>query len=137
MNELLIAISAALGLCVVVLVALLLLTRRAERRAEARVDDVVLRLEDRMDKVSQELGRALERAEAESRRSRSLGGIAGSIDLDEVLARTLEAARALPGTDAALVRIVTRIQSDEGAAEKEAADFVRTLYPILNSYLPG
>lgn len=109
MNELLIAISAALGLCVVVLVVLLvLLTRRSERRAEARVDDVVLRLEARIDEVSSELGRALERAEAESRRSRSLGGIAGSIDLDEVLARTLEAARALPGTDAALVRIDTQ-----------------------------
>ena len=89
--------------CVVAL--LVLLARRAERRAEGRVQDVVAKLEGRMDEGSRELGRALERAEAESRRSRFLGGIAESIDLDEVLARTLEAARALPGADAALVRI--------------------------------
>ena len=56
-----------------------------------------------MDELARELAGAVERAEEEGRRSRFLGEIAGSIDLDEVLARTLEAARArCPGVDAAL-----------------------------------
>ena len=40
---------------------------------------------------------ALERAREESRRGRSLGELAGSIDLDEVLTRTLEAATQFAG----------------------------------------
>jgi diguanylate cyclase (GGDEF)-like protein len=105
-NSLLIAVSAALGACVVVLVTLLVvLTRRAERRADIRLEQVVLDFEDRLDALAMDLSEALERAEAEGRRSRFLAEIAGSIDLDEVLARTLESARALPGVDAGLVRI--------------------------------
>jgi diguanylate cyclase (GGDEF)-like protein len=106
MNHLLIAISAALGVCVVVLVALLgLLSRRSAGGADARAEDVVRTLEGRMGELARELEQAVERAEAESRRNRFLGEIAGTIDLDEVLARTLEAAEALAGTDAALVRL--------------------------------
>ncbi len=58
-----------------------------------------------MDELAQELAGAVDRAEEEGRRSRFLGEIAGSIDLDEVLARTLEAASKLPGADAALIRL--------------------------------
>ncbi len=58
-----------------------------------------------MEELARELERAVERAESESRRNRFLGDIAGSIDLDEVLERTLEAANTLPGTDAALLRL--------------------------------
>lgn len=106
MNHLLIAISAALGACVVILSALLgLLARRSGRRADARVDEVVRTLEGRMEELARELERADERAESESRRNRFLGEIAGSIDLDEVLERTLEAAHTLTGTDAALLRL--------------------------------
>ena len=46
-----------------------------------------------MDELIRELAGAVERAEDEGRRSRFLGEIAGSIDMDEVLGRTLEAAR--------------------------------------------
>jgi diguanylate cyclase (GGDEF)-like protein len=105
-NHLLIAISAALGACVVVLVALLwLLARRSGRRADARVEEVVGALEGRMEELARELERAIERADTESRQSRFLIDIAGSIDLDDVLTRTLEAAQALPGADAALIRL--------------------------------
>jgi diguanylate cyclase (GGDEF)-like protein len=105
-NHLLIAISAALGACVVVLAALLwLLARRSGRRADARVDEVVSALEGRMEELASELERAVERADTESRRNRLLVDIAGSIDLDDVLARTLEAAEALPQADAALIRL--------------------------------
>jgi diguanylate cyclase (GGDEF)-like protein len=105
-TTLLIAISAALAVCVVVLLVLLvLLNRRTSRTAQDRVADVVRALENRMDELSHELAGAVARAEEEGRRSRFLGEIAGSIDLDEVLSRTLEAAGSLPGADAALVTL--------------------------------
>jgi diguanylate cyclase (GGDEF)-like protein len=59
----------------------------------------------RMESVVEELTTAVERAEEESRRSRALAELGGTIDLDEVLARTLEAAGSLPGADAALITI--------------------------------
>jgi diguanylate cyclase (GGDEF)-like protein len=43
------------------------------------------------------------RSESEARRNRMLVDLGSSIDLDEVLSRTLEAAGALPGADGALV----------------------------------
>jgi diguanylate cyclase (GGDEF)-like protein len=105
-TTLLIGISAALALCVAVLVVLLLvLTRRSSRGASARVAEVVQALNARMDELSRELAGAVERAEEEGRRNQYLGEIAGSIDLDEVLSRTLEVADSLPGADAALVTL--------------------------------
>src|SRR5437899_860353 len=106
-NHLLIAISVGLGVCVALLLGLLAaLVRRSGRLADERVSNVVRLLETRMDELGQELAGAVERAEEEGRRSRFLGEIAGSIDLDEVLARTLEAASAaVPGVDASVVRL--------------------------------
>jgi len=52
-----------------------------------------------------ELSEALERAQEEVRRNRFLGELGASIDLDEVLSRTLEAGGAIPGVDAAIVSI--------------------------------
>jgi diguanylate cyclase (GGDEF)-like protein len=107
-NNVLLGISAALGACVVLLVVLLAtLVRRSGRKADDRVSGVVQTLENRMDELARELAGAVDRAEEEGRRSRFLGEIAGSIDLDEVLARTLEAAAGLPGSDAALIRLET------------------------------
>ena len=110
MNYLLIGTSAALGACLLGLVVLLAWlsrrsSRRSSRRADARVDDVVQVLEQRMDELARELAGTLERAEVETRRRSFLAEIAGSIDLDDVLARTLEAAAALPGADAVIVRL--------------------------------
>jgi diguanylate cyclase (GGDEF)-like protein len=111
-NHLLIGISAALGACVVLLlVVLAAMVRRAGRRANERVGTVMQALETRMDELAQELAGAVARAEDESRRSRFLGEIAGSIDLDDVLSRTLEAAGSLAGVDAAVVRV----DAQEGA----------------------
>jgi diguanylate cyclase (GGDEF)-like protein len=120
----LILISAALGGCVVLLAVLLALVgRRSRRSADERVEAVVQILETRMDELAQELAGAVGRAEEEGRRSRFLGEIAGSIDMDEVLGRTLEAGTRLDGVDAALIRIDER--GDEGptvAAHGLAAD---------------
>ncbi|MDX6512975.1 MAG: eukaryotic-like serine/threonine-protein kinase [Gaiellaceae bacterium] len=74
---------------------------------EDGVAAVVADMNARLEQLSDELAAALSRAEEEGRRSRFLGELAGSIDLDEVLSRTLEAAGALRGVDAALVTITS------------------------------
>jgi diguanylate cyclase (GGDEF)-like protein len=102
-TNVLIGISAGLGALVVFLLVLLFLRRRGDSSADERVADVVASLNARMDELGAELASALERAEEEGRRSRVLGDLVGSIDLDDVLARILEAAGKLSGVDAALV----------------------------------
>jgi diguanylate cyclase (GGDEF)-like protein len=104
-TNVLIGISAGLGALVVLLLILLVLRRRGDSSAEERVADVVASLNARMDELGRELAVALERAEEEGRRSRVLGELAGTIDLDEVLTRILEAAGKLRGVDAALVML--------------------------------
>src|SRR4051812_23137792 len=59
----------------------------------------------RMETMVGELTESLEDAQEQGRRNRMLGELAGTIDLDEVLTRTLDAAGAMPGVDAALARL--------------------------------
>src|SRR5690242_21671825 len=99
MTNLLAGISVGLGALVVLLVVLLVVRWRADRKNDERVAEVVQGLNARMDDLGRELQGALDRAEEEGRRSRIFGELAGSIDLDEVLARALEAAGALEGAD--------------------------------------
>src|SRR5262249_4186043 len=102
----LILIVAALGaLALLVVLLAVLASRRSGKKADERVGAVVRSLEQRMDELAGELAGAVARAEEESRRSRFLGEIAGSIDMDEVLGRTLEAGARLEGVDATLVRL--------------------------------
>jgi diguanylate cyclase (GGDEF)-like protein len=113
-TSILIGICVALGLVALALGAVLLtVLRRSGRTAEARVSAVVATLEQRMDDLARELASAVDRADEEGRRSRVLGEIAGSINLDEVLNRTLEGVAAVTGADAALVRLTAR--DDEAA----------------------
>ena len=79
--------------------------RRRSRGSEERYALAVAEMNTRMDEVVKELTAAVERAEDESRRSRALAEIGGTIDIDEVLARALEAAGSLPGADAALITV--------------------------------
>ncbi len=124
MNHLLIAISGALGVCVVALAVLAAsLARRGGKRADERVSEVVRVLERRMDELAVELAGAVERAEEEGRRSRFLGEIAGSIDLDEVLGRTLQAATtAVEGADASVIRLENQEGGPTVAAHGLSAD---------------
>jgi diguanylate cyclase (GGDEF)-like protein len=105
MTNLLAGISVGLGALVVLLLALLVVRWRSDRKTDERVAEVVERLNARMDELGRELQGALDRAEEEGRRSRIFGELAGSVDLDDVLSRTLEAAGALEGADAALVML--------------------------------
>src|SRR5436190_10013000 len=104
-TNVLIGISAGLAALVAGLLIALVVRRRAGSSADERVAEVVASLNARMDELGHELAVALERAEEEGRRSRILGDLVGSIDLDEVLARILEAAGKLRGVDAALVML--------------------------------
>src|SRR2546428_839884 len=105
MNTILLGIGGGLGALVVLLLALLVGRWRSDNSTDERVAEVVASLNARMDELGRELAGALERAEEEGRRSRIFGELAGSIDLDEVLSRTLEAAGALEDADAALVML--------------------------------
>jgi diguanylate cyclase (GGDEF)-like protein len=119
----LVAVGAALA--VVAAVGLVLLWgRRSERAAEERMGDVVRNLNARLETMRDELGAALARTEEESRRNRFLGELAGSIDLDEVVARTLDAAAALPNVDGAVVTVEREAgpqTSATGLTEEEIA----------------
>src|SRR5437588_4732946 len=74
-------------------------------QSDERLADLVSDLNSRMETMVSELPEALEHAQEEGRRNQMLGELAGTIDLDEVLTRTLDAAGAMPGVDAALARL--------------------------------
>jgi diguanylate cyclase (GGDEF)-like protein len=96
----------ALGVAVVALVAIVLavlLARRSTSKADVRVAELVEVLNSRIDQLARELASAREQAEEELRRNRLLNELGGTIDLDEVLSRTLEAATDATRTDAALI----------------------------------
>jgi two-component system, cell cycle response regulator len=104
MTTIMIALAAVL-IAAAILTSALLLARRSP--GDDRLTFVVGQINDRMEAMVRELGTALERAQAETRRSRVLGELGGTIDFDEVLTRTLEAAGASPGVDAAVVSVTT------------------------------
>jgi diguanylate cyclase (GGDEF)-like protein len=100
----LVALGTTLAALAVVEVGLWL-SRRSEAPTEHQMSLVVQDLNARMDTMRTELQAALEAAQDEVRRNRFVGELAGSIDLDEVLTRILDAVGALPGVDAALINI--------------------------------
>ena len=70
---------------------------------EERVSALVKELDLRMRRLGESLSEELERTKEESRRSRHLGELAWTIEIEEVMRRTLDAAAGLEGVDAALV----------------------------------
>jgi diguanylate cyclase (GGDEF)-like protein len=104
------AVGAALLTLGLVLVVLLLVRRGGgpaveQEEGSGELAQAVRDLNSRIDGLARELTQAVERSREEERRSTVLGELAGSIDLDEVLTRVLEAASATPGADAALVTV--------------------------------
>jgi diguanylate cyclase (GGDEF)-like protein len=104
MTTILIACAAALAATVLV-VAVFLLGRRSGGATDAKLNAVAAQIDARMQAMVRDLSAALERAQEENRRSRVLGELGGSIDLDEVLTRTLDATSALRGVDAVVVAV--------------------------------
>ena len=106
MHWLLIGLAAALGVCVLLALELLRrLRRRTSHDVEAQVTATVYTLEARLDELAQELSTAVRRAEEETQRSRFLAQIGTTIDLDDALGSTLQAAAGLPKVDAAVVEL--------------------------------
>jgi diguanylate cyclase (GGDEF)-like protein len=97
----LLALAVAFLALVAVLAAVLLI-RRSARRADDKAAALVETLNSRIDELARELAGAREQAEEELRRNRVFGDLGGTIDLDEVLARTLEAATQVTRAQAAL-----------------------------------
>jgi diguanylate cyclase (GGDEF)-like protein len=118
------------GLVLLVLVCGLFVAVRAFRAsgrdADERMTLLVAELDRRTNEIRDELVAALERERVENRRARSLGELASSIDLEEVLRRTLESAAALAGVDAAHVAVVTpggdTVTRSTGLSDSEAED---------------
>ena len=103
-----VVVAIAAGAAVIALLLVVLwLVRGAGKgtQSDERLTDLVSDLNARMEMMVGELSEALEHAQEEGRRNRMLGELAGTIDLDEVLTRTLDAAGAMPGVDAALARL--------------------------------
>ena len=98
---------AAGAAAVALLLVVLWLVRGAGKgvQSDERLADLVADMNSRMETMVSELSEALEHAQEEGRRNQMLGELAGTIDLDEVLTRTLDAAGAMPGVDAALARL--------------------------------
>jgi diguanylate cyclase (GGDEF)-like protein len=102
-----VAVGATIATLLVVVLVLLVRRRRAGSGDQQQVLALVSEMNARMEGMVRELSESLERAQEERRRSRYLGELGGSIDLDEVLSRALEAGGAIPGVDAALVSITS------------------------------
>ena len=101
----LIAVGAAAAVLALVLLVVLVRSRRRGSGGQQEMLTLVSEMNTRMEGMVRELSESLERAQEEGRRNRFLGELGASIDLDEVLSRTLEAGGAIPGVDAALVSI--------------------------------
>jgi diguanylate cyclase (GGDEF)-like protein len=114
MHWLLTGLAIALGICALVaLVLFLRLRRRTSRDVETQVAATVEALEARLDELARELSGAVSRAEEEAQRSRFLSQIATTIDLDDAIGSTLQAAAGLPKVDAAVVELDPDGDGDE------------------------
>ena len=100
-----VAVGAAVATLVLALLVGLVRSRRRGRGGQQQMLALVSEMNQRMEGMVRELSDSLERAQEEGRRNRFLGELGASIDLDEVLSRTLEAGGAIPGVDAALVSV--------------------------------
>src|SRR5215831_8031893 len=101
-----IAVGVAVGASLLTLGIVLLVIRYLRKRRgspEERVSALVRELDMRMRRLGESLSEELERTKEESRRSRYLGELAWTIEIEEVMRRTLSAAAELDGVDAALI----------------------------------
>jgi diguanylate cyclase (GGDEF)-like protein len=104
MTTTLIACGSALAATLIV-AAVFLLGRRSRGSTEAKLTAVAAQIDERMQAMVRDLSEALERAQEENRRTRVLGELGATIDLDEVITRTLDATASLRGVDAVVVTL--------------------------------
>jgi diguanylate cyclase (GGDEF)-like protein len=100
-------IVIAAALVALAVIALVLLRRRPSSQPDEgrELVRVVGEMRVKMDELAVELTHALDRAERESRRNRLFGELGGSIDLEELMDRVLDAAMEIPGFGAAMMAV--------------------------------
>ena len=109
----LVSVAASVLASLLVIVVVLLVRRKpsveppvVDTDKEDALEQIIAELNGRMDRMGREVSDALAQTQEETRRSRVLGELGGTIDLDEVLNRTLDAAGSLQGVDAALIHVI-------------------------------
>lgn len=123
------AIALAASLAALLVAGLLAAgAHRARREAEGRLGLALARMGERVDALSHELAGAIERVQEDARRARTIDALGRSLDLDEVLAQTVDAACALSGASAAVVQFADPdgppIVAARGVLPAEAAEHV-------------
>jgi len=99
-------LAAAIVAAVVLMLGVLIRRRTPPPTPETgQLVEVVTEMRRKMDELSHGLSEALERAERESRRNRLFGELGGSIDLEELMERVLDAAIEIPGYDAVMMAV--------------------------------
>jgi diguanylate cyclase (GGDEF)-like protein len=131
-----ILIIAAAVVAAVIVVAVLVSRRQTNAAPPEELVRAVDEMRTKMDELAGELSEALERAEQESRRNRLFGELGGSIDLEELMDRVLDAAMEVPGFDAAMMiverqdgapAVVTRGMTADESARPPTSGVVGTL----------
>jgi diguanylate cyclase (GGDEF)-like protein len=129
-------VVAAVVVAATVVVVLLTRRERAAPEPDRELVRALAEMRSKMDELAGGLSEALERAEQESRRSRLFGELGGSIDLEELMDRVLDAAVDISGIDAAMMvveredgapAIVTRGMNAQEASRPPTSGVVGTL----------
>jgi diguanylate cyclase (GGDEF)-like protein len=131
-----ILIIAAAVVAAAIVVAVVASRRQAAAAPPEELVRAVDEMRTKMDELAGELSGALERAEQESRRNRLFGELGGSIDLEELMDRVLDAAMEIDGFDAAMMvverqdgapAVVTRGMTADESARPPTSGVVGTL----------
>ncbi len=156
----LVSVAASVLASLLVIVVVLLVRRKpsveppvVDTDKEDALEQIIAELNGRMDRMGREVSDALAQTQEETRRSRVLGELGGTIDLDEVLNRTLDAAGSLQGVDAALIHVIgpddEPVTTAVGITPEEAEEYavgevpagrkIRSMYLDYGDYgrLPG
>jgi diguanylate cyclase (GGDEF)-like protein len=100
------AIALVAALTAVAVAALLAaIGRRTRAASDTRVSYALREMGERMDDLARDLTASIERLREDNRRARAVDALGQTLDLDEVLARVTDAAAALPGAAASVVRV--------------------------------
>jgi diguanylate cyclase (GGDEF)-like protein len=121
----LLIVICALGVAALIAAVSAVAVYRARKSADDRIAEAVQRLAAGMQETIRDLAGAIEHAETAPRADRYVAELAATLDVDEVAERTLEAATAIPGVDAAVLQADGPdgpfVRAAAGTGEDEAA----------------
>jgi diguanylate cyclase (GGDEF)-like protein len=105
------AIIVVAAVAIAVVLFAVVLTRRQTPKGQQPNEQLVRAVDEmrvRMDSLAHDLSDALDRAERESRRNRLFGELGGTVDLEELMDRVLDAAMEIQGIDASMMAVETQ-----------------------------